>query len=261
MFQFESLTGVSHGISSRHGGVSPAPYHSLNVGYGTDDDEENVATNRRLLLERLTLDPGSVVSGRLTHGKEVTVIRRDRAGSVTARHEPVRRGSHRHERFFRSDAVVSDVPDLHFLLTFADCVPLLFHDPIRGAVGAAHAGWRGTAAGISTEVVLAMVRYFGSRPQDIRVGIGPSIGPCCYSVGGDVLQGFSRHGTRAAVEDLNGRTHLDLWSSNAIQLRDSGVRAIEQARVCTACAKDTYFSHRAESGHTGRFALVAGLAA
>lgn len=175
--------------------------------------------------------------------------------------ERVRTGSTRIERYFFSDAVVSDVPGMHFLVTCADCVPLLFHDPVQNVLGAAHAGWRGTAARIGPETVRAMVDIFGSQPSDIRVGVGPSVGPCCYSVGREVLGSFARHGAHCRVEEREGSTFLDLWSSNEIQLRECGVQQVEHAHVCTSCNTDMYFSHRAEAGLTGRFALVAGLAA
>jgi copper oxidase (laccase) domain-containing protein len=106
-----------------------------------------------------------------------------------------------------------------------------------------------------------MVDAFGSRPEDIRAGIGPSIGPCCYSVGAEVLSTFRARLTKPVLAGSNGAAHLDLWRTNERQLRDVGVRSIETAGICTACHAATYYSHRGEDGVTGRFAMVAGIPA
>jgi YfiH family protein len=197
------------------------------------------------------------VIARLTHGTGVAVFRRDDPGSWPDRYESVRPGSGRTARVFDADGVISNVPGLHFLLTFADCVPLVFADPVRGVIAAAHAGWRGTAAGMAGAVISALTREFGSVPDDIYVAIGPSIGPCCYEVGDDVPASFRLHGVTPVMRDKR----LDLWESTVIQLEQAGVGTIEVAGICTSCTVDSYFSHRAEGGVTGRFALVAGLEA
>jgi YfiH family protein len=176
------------------------------------------------------------------------------------RRAPVRRGSTRTELAFFADAVVSDAPGMHFLLTFADCVPLLFLDRKRSAIGAAHAGWRGTALGIAGRVVRVMNDCFGTRPQDLLVGIGPSIGPCCYRVGDDVVDTFRAALIPFALLQENG-TSLDLWRTNEMQLEAAGVAAgaIENHRICTSCHVRDFYSHRAERGRTGRFAACIGI--
>lgn len=259
MFRFRTLTALRHAVSTRHGGVSPSPYESLNVGYGTPDLEENVARNRRILLDTLGVRSHEFVAGRLVHGNQVSKFRRRYPERHPIEKLRVREGSDRLERFFPSDGVVSDVPGLHFLLTYADCVPLLLYDPARGVLGAAHAGWRGTALRMGPALVRAMVDAFGSNPADILAGIGPSVGPCCYSVGPEVTDTFSRQQSEPVLERRHGTVFLDLWATNEEQLRGSGISSIEQAHICTSCNTDTYFSHRAEAGLTGRFALVAGL--
>jgi YfiH family protein len=257
---FAALGAVSHGVTTRHGGVSPEPYGSLNMGYSTLDAERNVTENRRRLLSRLGIPAGQVVTGCLTHGNAVAVFRRRDRRSWPREMQPLRPGSGRDGWTFRADAVVSDVPSLHFLLTVADCVPVLFVDRRTGAVGAAHAGWRGTAAGISAEVVRAMRDAFGTRPTDIAALIGPSIGPCCYTIGPDVQETFHRRGLRPVTAERQGATYLDLWSNNRRQLEDMGVRrsSIEIAGLCTSCGVAHFFSHRAERGRTGRMAFAVG---
>lgn len=253
-FRFSSLADVPHLITTRHGGVSAGPYATLNVGYGTDDAEDAVATNRAIAAAAVSGAHGRLSAGRLSHGTDVAIYRQ---GGLDFPEQklPVRPGAVRLETFFDADGVVSDIPSQYFLLTFADCVPLLFYDPVRHVLGAAHAGWRGTAAGMAGEMIDALTREFGSEPEDIRVGVGPSIGPCCYEVGPDVARSFQDHGYRA----VHTGNRLDLWASTVDQLEAKGVRSIEVSGLCTACNRDTFYSHRGEGGVTGRFALLAGL--
>jgi YfiH family protein len=243
------------------------------MSVSTGDSPDHVEINRRRLVDALGFSTDQVVLGRLRHGNEVTVFRRteagvDGAGTVTSggsvsygRTSP-RDGIVRYDRTFTSDAAVSDVPGLLLFVTFADCVPLLFWDRRRNVVGVAHAGWRGTAAAIGPAVIEAMQRCFGSSPTDITVGIGPSIGPCCYTVGQDVLQGFEAGGYAPVAYNQDGDIKLDLWASNERQLLAVGIVAgsIENSGICTSCHVDSYYSHRAEQGRTGRFALCAGVA-
>lgn len=261
MFRFQSLSEIRHAVSTRAGGVSKPPYHSLNVGYGTLDDEVAVSTNRLSLLAHLGVLPADVAAARLTHGNAVSLFRADAPAEWPVEKRAVRPRSTRVETFFSSDGVVSDVPGLHVLLTFADCVPLLFHDPVRGVMGAAHAGWRGTAAAVGPAVVHAMQRTFGSDPRDIVAGVGPCIGPCCYSVREDVLESFKAHGEEPVTSRRAGMDFLDLPATNERQLRACGLRRVERADICTSCNVDSFYSHRREQGTTGRFALVAGLPA
>jgi YfiH family protein len=255
-FRFSTLSGVHHAISTRYGGTSDGPYATLNLGYGTADVEERVAANRRVFVESLGICAANVISARLTHGVEVSIFRQGQEDDLPVTRWPVRRATGRTEPFFPTDGVVSDLRGQHFLLTFADCVPLLFFDPVRKVMGAAHAGWRGTAAGMAVEIVRAMRDQFGCEPEDIQAGIGPSIGPCCYEVGPEVDRTFDAAGHSPVMEGRN----LDLWSTNEQQLRDVGVGRVERADLCTACRSDTFFSHRRGGGITGRFGLCAGLA-
>lgn len=261
LFRFSALSDASHGISTRLGGTSTEPYRSLNLGYATGDLEDNVASNRGTLFERLRVPPERVVTGRLSHGNCIATFTNGRKWPWPVATAPVRRGSERSHLVFASDAVVSNVPGLFFLITCADCVPLAFWDRRSGAVGAAHAGWRGTALQVAPATVCAMQRAFGSRPEDIVVGVGPSIGPCCYRVQDDVRRAFAVHGSRPVLECRSGRVHLDLWKTNEQQLLDSGIpkSSIEVPAICTSCNTHLFYSHRAERGATGRFALCIGL--
>jgi hypothetical protein len=154
-------------------------------------------------------------------------------------------------------------PDLPLVMAFADCTPIMLVDPVRGAVGIAHAGWRGTVAGICQAVVSKMVDALNCRPADIYAAIGPAIGPCCYEVGTDVVEAvtaalgqndaFFRPGPQG------DQLHFDQWAANEFALRQAGVQQIERADICTACHVDEFYSHRAEGGRTGRFGAIIAL--
>ncbi len=245
---FDTVDGLTHGISRRHGGVSESPWASLNLGGSVGDAPEAVHENHARLCAALDVPRPSLVSSRLVHGDTVAVVGAHDRGTLVP----------------QTDALVTADPEVYLLVRCADCVPVLVVDPVRRVVGAAHAGWRGTLALIAQKMVRTMVEAFGSDPADLRVGVGPSIGPCCYEVGEDVAAA-----TRAAfggeadalLRRRGGRMTLDLWEGNRRQVASLGVRDIIVSSVCTACQVHDYYSHRAEAGRTGRFAAVIGFRA
>jgi YfiH family protein len=148
------------------------------------------------------------------------------------------------------------------MLRFADCVPLVFYDGRRRVIGLAHSGWRGLPAGVVPATIGRMVEAFGCDPADIWAGVGPSIGPCCYEVGSEVVKQVAVVGdSRQLFHRVDGRLHLDLWTAVESQLIEAGVGQIEMAQMCTSCDTEDWFSHRAERGRTGRFGVVIGLRA
>jgi polyphenol oxidase len=260
LLYFDRFEGIRHGISTRHGGVSHRPYDSLNLGFSTPDDEARVAENRRRFATALDVAPDSLLTAHLTHGIDVAAFDADSPDRWPRSWLPVRAGSARFSWVFETDGVVSNVPNLTFFLTAADCTPILFWDRVHGVIGAAHAGWRGTARGISGNVIRTMTSAFGTNPADVVVGIGPSMGPCCYTVGHEVVDTFSESGIDPVLVVELGARRLDLWESNRRQLMDSGVRSdsIEIMGLCTGCHVSDFFSHRAEAGRTGRMACAIG---
>jgi YfiH family protein len=166
-----------------------------------------------------------------------------------------------------TDALVTDTPGLALLLRFADCQPIILYDPARHAQGLVHAGWRGLAQGVARRAVETMQEAFGTNPSDLLAGLGPAIGPCCYTVGDDVASamGYALPDWREVMAlEASGRGwRLDLPAANAQQLAAAGVPTgqMERAGLCTACRNDEFFSHRADNGQTGRFAAVAYLPA
>jgi polyphenol oxidase len=257
--RFDLFREIPHGISTRYGGQSRHPYASLNMGLSTGDDEETVLSNRRAFWELLSVHPNNVVLGRFSHGAAVTVFQHEHSSTVAR--APIGPDSSRTESIFKSDAVISDVAGMYFFLTFADCVPLAFYDRRLDVVGAAHAGWRGTAAAVARVVVQTMKDAFGTDPADLVVGIGPSIGPCCYAVQENVIAAFRANGRDPVTASRGNQTYLDLWATNERQLWQAGLKrsSIENLRICTSCNVDRFYSHRAEYGRTGRFALCIGL--
>lgn len=229
-----------HGSSTRLGGVSQAEFASLNLGYTTGDELGRVDENRDRLARALGIGVPRVL--RMEHG--AGVVRLDR---------PV--GSER----LTGDACITDRRGVSLCITTADCVPVVFYDPRRPAVGLAHAGWRGTVAGVARATVERMQADYGSRPQELLVGIAPGIGPGNFLVDEDVAQAFDRTfpGQELAVE-RGVKWSVDLCEANRLQLMACGVPAerISCARLCTAERSDLFFSYRRDRGRTGRMATA-----
>lgn len=242
-FQFNTLQ-AKHAIFTRHGGLSPEPWHSLNVGGTVGDDLTRVRANRNMSLKALGCVPESVFDVWQVHGADVVCATAPRPDTESVR---------------QADIILTDKPELTLYMRFADCVPILFHDPRKGVVGVAHAGWVGTLRDVATAAINAMTKQYGSNPADVIAGIGPSIGPDHYEVGSDViLQVTQKFGddSEQLLKSHNGKIHFDLWKTNRILLERAGVEKIEVAEICTACNTNDWFSHRAEKGRTGRFGAL-----
>jgi hypothetical protein len=246
-YQFDLFPrSVVQAVFTRHGGVSPAPWDSLNVGGTVGDEQPRVMENRSRSFAALGRQVQSLFDVWQVHSVDAVYAEAPRPPE--AQHE-------------KADIIFTDRPGVTLYMRFADCVPILLHDPALGVVGIAHAGWLGTVRGASAAAVRAMRERFGSRPQNIQAAIGPSIGPDHYEVGPDVVarvqDAFGQDGN-ALIEMHAGKTHFDLWAANRRQLEAAGVQQIEVAGLCTACHLDDWYSHRAERGKTGRFgALIA----
>jgi YfiH family protein len=236
--------GVSHGITTRHGGVSRAPYASLNLGDHVGDVAGAVAANRAKLGAALGDMRRPRVFARQVHGAQVHVV----DALPAPGDEPP-----------EADALVTNRTDVFLALCFADCMPVLFYDRARRAVGVAHAGWRGLQAGVLENTVRKLTEAYGVSPATLEVAIGPHIGVCCYEIGPEVASRFSET-TRAVRTDAQGRTFLNLTRVARARLDRAGVPLanVSISAPCTSCFVDAYFSHRAE-GTTGRIAAAIGL--
>jgi YfiH family protein len=225
---------VSHAFSVRNGGISQSPFDTLNLGDRCGDDEENVQKNRHRFFQTLGVKPGKLAIPIQIHGNTVVPVK---APGI----------------YPDTDGLITDVPGIFLVVQVADCLPVYLYDPIHRAIGLIHAGWRGTYQKIVMLAIQSLGSNFRSRPEDIFVFFGPSIGPCCYEVSEEVSSHFP--------ENVMQGNHLDLWKANRNLLIESGVRVenIETSGLCTACYSDWFFSHRRSGGKTGRMMAVFGL--
>lgn len=245
-FPHLAAAGVAHGVSTRLGGVSGPPFDALNLSLAVGDAPEDVAVNRRRWIAALDVAAERVAQPRLVHGADVVHLRVPEDAPGVDRPLDV-----------RADGAVTACQGLALLMTFADCLPILLVDRRSGAVGLAHAGWRGTLAGVARATIDAMRRAFGTQPADLLVGLGPGIRVCCYEVGPDVVAATWQALPDAAADVLvrqDGSMHLDIVAANRWQMERAGVdpAAIADAGLCTRCHHRLFFSHRAARGPTGR---------
>ncbi len=246
-YQFHLIEGFSedidHAVFSRSGGVSPAPFNSLNVPFGIGDSDENVRENRRRILKSMALR--QCISADQTHSDHVVVI--DAGAAAQLKEEGINTAE-----IEDTDAFVTNQRGLGLMIQVADCQAILFFDPGRKILGLAHAGWKGLKKNISAKVIEEMIKL-GSNPAHILVGISPSLGPR----NSEFTDPLAELGPDFAPF-IKGR-HVDMWEFSRQQLKRLGVQKIEVARVDTADAEEgaKFFSYRREKPSTGRFALVA----
>jgi hypothetical protein len=248
--KFENLTKhkelANHFVTTRQGGVSTGTYDSLNLGMIQDDALENVIENRRRVAKAVELNSKDFVYPIQAHGTHVQrVYESDRGkGSLSLT-----------DAFADTDGFITNIPGLCLITLAADCVPIIFFDPVKRAIGVAHAGWKGTVLKIPSVLIENMKNEFGTIPSDLVVGIGPSGGPCCYEVGKDVIDEVAKNfDVEKVIKNMDGKIVFDMWKANKISLLESGVNPekIEISGICTITQNDTFFSAR--HGHGGRFA-------
>jgi YfiH family protein len=243
--------GVRAYFTGRAGGVSQPPYASLNWSISVGDNPAHVRQNRRRALAPAGVTPAEAAIAGLVHGVDVARVDRlapDESGITLVP---------------GVDGLVTDRPGVALIITAADCVPVYLVDPVRRAIGLAHAGWRGTMGDMAGALVRALTHHYGSRPADLVAAVGPSIGPCCYEVDRPVHDAaVGQYGQAAAAFFHPGRDaehwQLDLWAANRHALERAGVPAaqVHVGGVCTSCQRRDLFSHRADGGRTGRGAAV-----
>lgn len=234
---------VPHCFTTRLGGVSEGILSSLNIGYNRGDDPKNVEENYRILTDALGCSLSDLVLTRQIHTDIVRVAHRGEAGkSLDNRDWP------------ECDALITNEPGVALVVFTADCTPILLHDPVTGAVGAAHAGWRGTALGIAGKTAREMVRQFGCDPKNIRAAIGPNIGFCCFETDRDVPDAMVKalgEEAKPFIRPSGDKYYVNLKEINALWLRRAGVEHIEISDACTACQHDVFWSHRVTRGERG----------
>lgn len=250
-------TGVAlHGISTREGGVSEGIYRSMNLSFSRGDDPENVMENYRRIAKTIGVSVENIVCSAQTHTTKVMVVTKEDAG----------KGVTRDKDYTDVDGLITNVPGICLATFYADCVPLLFVDPVQKVVASSHSGWRGTVGKIGKVTVEKMTQEFGCRPEDIYAAIGPSICQDCYEVSEDVIEQFQanfdkEHWGKLFYKKENGKYQLNLWAANEQILLDSGITPdhIAVTNLCTCCNPDDMFSHRASEGKRGNLAAFIAL--
>jgi hypothetical protein len=254
---FDEL-GVRHAFSTRKGGVSAPPYHSLNLGLSVGDDPAAVRENRRRYFSLLSLDPSRIVRVRQVHGSDVLVVDDALAGR---------------EQFPRLlldddylyDAMVTAIPGLGLSISTADCLPIFLAEPRRRVIGAIHAGWRSSVQRIVERALRKMHEVYGTDPAECYAALGPGIRGCCYEVDEPVitrLKGACNTWQDSVKPAGKDRWMLDLAHLNIAILGEAGVRRerVADTGLCTACRRDLFYSYRAEKPKTGRMMSVISLA-
>lgn len=248
---FQRETGIQHGFSTRKGGVSKGYLASLNLSFSVEDAKENVLENFRRIGERFGKTPEDFVLSKQSHKTKVLKVgMKDRGKGITK------------ERDYEGiDALITDEEGLILSCFSADCVPILFYDPIRKAVGACHSGWRGTKGKILRNVVEEMSKHFSSNPADILIAIGPSISKEQYIVSEDLGLSFLEDYKDCSEEDSSSpirrlsedKFQLDLWDLNRRIALDCGLKKehISISGYCTMENPELFFSHRYSQGKRG----------
>ena len=247
---------VDHGVSTRLGGVSKGIFSSMNLSFTRGDDTTAVQENYRRIAEAIGVKVEKMVCSQQTHTTNVRIVTEEDAG----------KGVVKERDYTDVDGLVTNVPGICLVTFYADCVPLLFVDPVKRVIASSHSGWRGTVGKMGKVTVDTMVRKFGCRPSDIVAAVGPSICQDCYEVSEDVILKFQEafdeelH-KRLYYKKENGKYQLNLWKANEYVLLEAGLlpEHIAVTNLCTCCNPEFLFSHRASQGKRGNLAVFLAL--
>jgi len=243
--------GLTHAFTTCTGGISPPPYHSLNLSSRTGDSDENVSENLRILTKELGIEAAPVFMDQV-HGDNILFV--DEPQDVIKASSPSP----------SVDAAITASRDIPLVVITADCLPILLYDAARSVAAVVHAGWKGTALNIAGKTIAAMTDRFGSDPGDIIAAMGPFIGPCCYEVDEKVVspfESFIKTNVSAwskvfapLASGKEDRWMFDLAGANLLQLDTAGIRRIHISLSphCTSCRDDLFYSHRRDGEKTGR---------
>lgn len=247
---------VTHGFSTRVGGVSEGVCSTMNLSFSRGDKEDAVRENFRRMAKALGVEEDSFVFSHQTHTTNVRKVTLEDKG----------KGLIRPLDYQDVDGLITDIPGLCLSTFYADCVPLFFVDPVHKAIGLSHSGWRGTVGKIGNVTIQRMKEEYGSNPSDMVAAIGPSICQECYEVSEDVIIEFQKSFAAKHWNDLyykkeNGKYQLNLWKANEMILEEAGVlrENIAVTNLCTCCNHEWLFSHRASQGKRGNLAAFLAL--
>lgn len=239
---------VRHGFSTRLGGASGGYFSSLNLSFDRGDDKEAVMENFRRIGRSLGVRCEDMVLSKQTHTTNVRVVTEEDRG----------KGIIKERDYTDVDGLVTNIPGICLVTSYADCVPLYFVDPVRKVIGLSHSGWRGTVGKIGKKTVQVMQEKFASEPADILAAVGPSVCMDCYEVSSDVIGRFKENFDEKFWGELfyekpDGKYQLDLWKANELILLESGIvpEHIAITNVCTHCNSKILYSHRASGNKRG----------
>lgn len=254
---FEKFPEFYHGFSTRLGGVSKGIYSSMNLSFTRGDEEEAVLENYRRIADAIGFSMEGIVCSDQTHTVHIRqVTEADKGKGVLQKKD-----------YTDIDGLITNVPGITLTTFYADCVPLFFLDPVNKAAGLAHSGWRGTVGRMGEKMVKAMKDAFGSEPENLYAGIGPSICQDCYEVSADVadrfreeFQGYEEN-AGLLYKTKPGKYQLNLWKANEIVLTEAGIlrEHISFPGICTCCNPEFLFSHRASQGKRGNLCAFLGV--
>ncbi|MCX8130646.1 MAG: peptidoglycan editing factor PgeF [Clostridia bacterium] len=255
LIQFKNLKKYEdiliHGFTTRFGGVSTGECRTMNLGFNRNDIRENVLENYKRVAETLEINYEHMVFSNQVHDSKVKVVCESDRG----------KGIIRSSDIIGYDGLVTNINEVAIVTFYADCVPLLFFDPVKRVIAESHSGWRGTVKEIASVTIRRMEEEYASSINDIEVAIGPSIGKCCFEVGEEVISEFSEKlpwSYEFCHKTGTDKWHIDLQSIIHKSLINTGINKnnIVSSNVCTKCNKDVFFSHRGDCGKTGSMAAI-----
>lgn len=243
----EKTEFVTHGFTTRMGGVSEGYCSTMNISTTRGDAPEAIEENRKRLARALGVKVEDFTYTHQTHTTNVAVVREEDRG----------------KRFMETDGMVTNVPGICLVTFYADCVPLYFVDPVHRAIGLSHSGWRGTVGRMGQVTLEKMKEVYGTRPEEVYAAIGPSICQDCYEVSGDVIEEFQKSFKKSVLPQLfykkeNGKYQLNLWKANQLVLTEAGVaeQKIAVTNLCTHCNPEILFSHRSTGVKRGNLSAL-----
>ena len=245
---FQETGIVTSAFSTRLGGVSEGYYSSLNLSFDRGDDPARVLENFKRIGASMGVAVEDMVLSKQTHTTNVRVVTAEDKG----------KGIMQERNYTDVDGMITNVPGICLVTSYADCVPLYFVDPVKKAIGLSHSGWRGTVGKIGKNTVQLMQENFGSKPEDLLAAVGPSVCMDCYEVSEDVIEQFKEVFEKKYWEDLfykkeNGKYQLNLWKANELIFLESGILPEHMAitNVCTHCNSKILYSHRTMGNNRG----------
>lgn len=244
---FNTYKELSHCFTTKHGGVSNGVFTSLNMGFSRGDENSNVFTNYERVVHELGLETSDLVFSNQVHKDHIRIVEIEDKG----------KGIHKISDIIETDGLITNKRGIGLVTFYADCVPLYFYDPFLHVIGLSHAGWKGTVAHIGAKTLVKMMKEYGTNPADVLVGIGPSIGGCCYEVSVDVKKqfdlSFNDDIIAKVAKQVKDKFLIDLWETNRLSLIEAGIQPenIEISNLCTKCHQDRFFSHRVMGNDRG----------